>query len=186
MAPTVQTLLIENNPVDLANIRNYLQREAPHIVLSIADSLSVARDNLKTHSFDAVLLNHGVPDGTTHDFLTFIQNQAEPVVTIVLLNGDNYRLVSDFTQSGAHRTLIKGPGYWECLPALIEQAIQHNRLLAIQQAETLQMRQILDALQEGIVLLDAQSRVVFINKSVMNALDQSSDQARLKHCICPH
>src|SRR5689334_17032591 len=145
MAPTVQTLLIENNPEDLANTKDYFQRAAPHIALSIADTLSAARDSLNSQSYDAVLLNHDVPDGNAHDFLSYIQEHAAPTATIVLLNNGNYRLVSDFTEMGVNRTLIKGHGYWECLPALIEQAIQHNQLLASRQAETVQLRQILDA-----------------------------------------
>src|SRR5438105_2370541 len=132
MASTVQTLLINYTPDDLLSTQGFFQREAPHIALAVADSISLAKDTLGMQHFDSVLVNHAPPDSATLDFLTHLQNQVADVAAIILLPGNDYHLIENLIRNGAAATVIKGPGYWECLPVLIEQAIRHRQAIAIE------------------------------------------------------
>src|SRR5262249_24933031 len=177
MPAPVRALFVEDDPLDVAGTTSYLAQAAPHITLSVADSLSVAKDLLKKHTYEVIILDHSLPDGTGLDFLKFLHESKHEAAYIAVTDYENYQLINDALKHGATRILVKGHGYWECLPALIQQAIEHRRQLEVERNKWITLDGLANALEEAIVVTDQESRIKYLNRAMQQALNIDLENA---------
>jgi two-component system cell cycle sensor histidine kinase/response regulator CckA len=76
--------------------------------LKHADQLSTGREQLRTGTFDLILLDLSLPDSYGVDTFVKVRNQTPDVPIIVLSGLDNKSLTTRIMQAGAQDYLIKG------------------------------------------------------------------------------
>ncbi len=120
----MKILYVEDNPQDADLTRRELARSAPHIQLTIATSLSEAYTRLVAPAtYNLVLTDLRLPDGSGLDLLTTIREKALPVAVVILTGlGDEETAVAAL-KSGVDDYLIKRADYLSRLPQVLETAL---------------------------------------------------------------
>jgi len=117
-------LYVEDNPLDADLTRLTLAKQIPDAVLTVAETLAAALDALKgSVTFDIVLCDLRLPDGSGLDLLTHIrqQNLALPVVLLTGLGDEDTAVAA--LKAGADDYIVKRDGYMEELPLLLPAAL---------------------------------------------------------------
>ena len=125
----VQALLVEDEQADVEEITGCLESAAPYITLTVVSSLAAAKTALSGQTFDVIILDHTLPDGSGLDLLRHLQEISSDAVRIVTTEHGNYEYLVDALKQGAAKSLTKGDCYWQCLPLMIEQEMEFRRQL---------------------------------------------------------
>lgn len=122
----MKTLLVEDNPADARLIREML-KEAPRgsFQLQHVECLDAALHQLRSESFDVVLLDLGLTDSQGMHTLTAVQ-RASGVPIVVLTGFDNERFALDAVRAGAQDYLVKGRFNGELLIRTVRYALQRK------------------------------------------------------------
>jgi two-component sensor histidine kinase len=157
----IKVLLIEDNPGDVRLIREML-KDFKDITVEIdcVDRLDTGLKRLSKGSFDAVLLDLGLPDSQGLD--TFIKVHSEnPDVAIVVMTGlEDEELAVKTVQKGAQDYLVKGQVDSKLLSRALRYAVERKR------AE----KQIKASLREKEVLLQEVHHRVKNNMQIISSL----------------
>jgi len=87
-------LVVEDSPEFQSMIKSALGRT---LAVEICSSLSEARQKIKTHQFDLIILDAVLPDGSGFDFCSELQSQkATQKVPVIFLSGQN--VINDTVQ----------------------------------------------------------------------------------------
>ena len=121
-------MLIEDSLMDAELIRELLDDPGDDTVLTKADRLSSGLRLLEKDSFDAVLLDLGLPDSTGLDALTQIRLQAPELPVIVLTGLSDEALAVKAISMGAQDYLVKGDFDADSLHRSICYSIERQRL----------------------------------------------------------
>ena len=107
--PTLQLLLIEDNPGDADLVKDMLA-DASEITISIywANTLLAGLDRLAKGDIELVLLDVSLPDSHGLDGLNAIRIHAPDVPVVLLTGWDNESLALRAVQVGAQDYLVKG------------------------------------------------------------------------------
>ena len=124
MEPPAHILLIDDvNEMALTKV--VLEGALPYR-MTIARSVAEARAMLAAHSFDLVLVDYGLLDGTAYDLLDACAGQP----MIVIASAGEEEVAARAVQLGACDYLIKDPGrtYLKLLPWRVEIALRQVRM----------------------------------------------------------
>ncbi len=156
-------LLIEDNLGDARLIRAMLATKSAAFVLTHADRLSTGLALLLGSQFDAVLLDLSLPDA--HGLDTFDQANALAMnVPIIVLTGLNDEtLATEAIHRGAQDYLVKDNVNSDVLIRAIHYAVERNQLIIELQASESRFRKIITSSVDGIIVIDEQSKVCFVN-----------------------
>jgi two-component system, cell cycle sensor histidine kinase and response regulator CckA len=107
-APDRRVLLVEDNADHAEMIQTMLRVSQPPWLVEHAGSLAAAREQLRHRSFDAVLLDLGLPDSGGIDTATAVISEF-PAIPVVVLSalGDDQTAV-EAVRRGAQDFLVKG------------------------------------------------------------------------------
>src|SRR6266852_9394125 len=86
----VQALLVEDEQADVEGISGCLEDAAPHITLTVVSWLAAAKTALSGQSFDVIILDHTLPDGSGLDLLHHLQEIKSDAVRIDTTEHGNY------------------------------------------------------------------------------------------------
>lgn len=100
-------LLVEDNPGDVVLLRNYLEEAFPATTLTCARRLSEAVTTLAGGSFDAILLDLGLPDGSGLGVVETVAAAAPQTPVVVLTGMVDEEMAKLCLQAGAHDYLPK-------------------------------------------------------------------------------
>lgn len=137
-------LLIEDNEIDVEAVRRSFRRDQMSrvngsIEISVAHSLADAKPLLSSHSFHAILLDLGLPEGTGIDVLHQVLAMNLKIPIIILTGNEDDELGYEALRAGADDYLKKGAISAETLPRSVRYSIERNhRILAeaqLQQTE---------------------------------------------------
>jgi len=198
----IQVLLIEDNLTDQMGFKRFVKRNALNYDYQIANSVSEALSLLSTHSFDIVLADHALGDGTAFDVLPHI-----PSTPVIMITGnDNATIAVKALKAGASDYLTKDieSSYLELLPITIENALQaqaiknelekhreHLEVLVEQRTQELQAeiekRKAIEKqlrilaisfeTHESIVITNAQGSIIKVNKAFTTLTGYSAEEA---------
>ncbi|MEW5783071.1 MAG: putative bifunctional diguanylate cyclase/phosphodiesterase [Pseudomonadota bacterium] len=161
----MDVLIIEDNPGDARLVRLYLEEARSKDLLSAGrthhvDSLGEAREWLRQSTPTAILLDLALPDSVGHATLERITAHTE--ATIVVLTGqEDERLAEELIAAGAQDYLLKGEIDARTLARALRYACERKRA-----EERLKLSaQILDTAFEGIVVADADARIISVNRA---------------------
>jgi len=198
----IQVLLIEDNLTDQMGFKRFVKKNALNYDYQIASSVSEALSLLSTHSFDIVLADHALGDGTAFDVLPHI-----PSTPVIMITGnDNATIAVKALKAGASDYLTKDieSSYLELLPITIENALQaqaiknelekHRENLEVLveqrtrelQTEIEKRKEIEKQLRilaisfethESIVITNAQGSIIKVNKAFTSLTGYSAEEA---------
>ena len=170
-----RVLLVEDSPGDAGLIRNALcAGRLPLEVVWVA-SLSEATAHATSASPDCALLDLGLPDADGFEALDAMRRTA-PAMPVVVLTGDSdpQRGV-EAVKRGADDYLHKGDLSSRMLRQTVDFAIERRRArTALRRSESF-ARNVLAALGEGVLVHDAEGRLVTANAAAVDMLGRAFD-----------
>ncbi|HSI23420.1 MAG TPA: EAL domain-containing protein [Methylophilaceae bacterium] len=173
----MRVLLVEDNPGDARLLEFMLLEALPEYTLAKAASLQEATRQIRENDFDIILLDLSLPDSESKR--TFWQVYAEaPNVAIVIMTGlDDEAFASELVQAGAQDFLVKGSVDARWLARAMRYAIERKRA-----EERLRLAaQVFESTMEGIVITDAENRVVSVNPAFCAMTDFDSEEVTGHH-----
>jgi PAS domain S-box-containing protein len=176
-AAVVKVLLIEDNPGDARLIKELLAEEGvEQFTLAWADRLSTGLALLAEENPGAILLDLSLPDSFKLVTLEKVYAQASTVPILVLTGLDDESLGLEAMQNGAQDYLVKGQIDGHSLVRAIRYAIERKQAEeALRRSEEL-YRSVIAAMEEGIVMQDAEGVIQTCNNSAARMLGLSMDQ----------
>lgn len=154
-----ELLLIEDDPIDQMAFQRWEGSQSGAYHLAVADCLRDALILLRTRSFDLVLSDYRLPDGTAMEILAY---PCRSPVIVITGAGDEEVAVHSL-KAGALDYLIKDGGgrYLQNLAEVVENAIAKH------QAE--ELAQILSRaalnFARGILVTDGKGNMIFANEA---------------------
>lgn len=167
----IKTLLVEDNPGDARLVKEALiDAQDAQFELTHFDRLRPALEELKKTSFDIILLDLSLPDETGLKTLYRTHSEAPNIPIVVLTGLSDHELALKALQEGAQDYLVKGQVESDLLSRSIRYAIERAQILEARKESEEKYRSltddVLDSSMVGIFILDADNKVVWVNKSV--------------------
>ncbi len=170
-------LYLEDNPTDALLTRHLLEEEAGLVAdLEVVGSYSEARSRLETKTYDLILLDLLLPDYRGPESLIEFLNQSQELPPVIMLSAfDDVNTTHRFLSLGAEDFLNKKYLSGIQLVNVIRHAVvrrsyqrelrdQHAEMLRLQH-ENLLSQDIFNHCSDGIVVLDADSRIEYLNST---------------------
>lgn len=122
---SLSLLLVQNDPVHSIKLQNHLMSGLVDCGHTLATTIGQALDYVKQQSFDVVLTDHTLPDGSG---LTILHECPEIPVIYMIRSGEESCAVKAM-QGGASDYIIKdnSDAYLNLLPFTIRQVVEHHR-----------------------------------------------------------
>ena len=162
---SLRVLIIEDNLGDVRLLWDELvaPRGTGRLERVWAKSLGEALDLLQAGSFDAVVLDLGLPDSSGLDTLNMVQTQAPGVPVVVVTGLDDEALALQALQAGAQDYLVKGSASGKMVGRAVRYAVERKRteLVLARRASELQ------ALYETSLEINAQVNLPSLLQSVV-------------------
>jgi PAS domain S-box-containing protein len=154
-------LLIEDNERDAALIQTYLRRDGEAV--RRVDRLSAGLEIVRGEPVSEVLLDLNLPDSRGVDTLSKVL-EAAPTVPVVVISGlDDPQTVGRAMEAGARDYLVKARLDSETLRRVIGRARERPRTEADFRFTENRYRAVLEAMQEGLVAIDANGVITYVN-----------------------
>ena len=172
-------LVVEDNPGDARLVELYLHEDqaTPFRVLK-ADRLDRALAVLADDDIDVVLLDLSLPDSFGMDTLERLR-AASPLVPVVVLTGTNDEaLALQALRQGAQDYLVKGLGDGNLVRRAIFYAIERSHAAAALKRSESRFRALFTNAGIGVVLTDAQGRMVEANPAFLSMIGYSDQDLR--------
>ncbi len=173
----IKILLIEDNPGDARLVSEVLKEGsgfAPGSRLAYeiftADTLASGLDILTDNDINLVMLDLGLPDSQGLDTLSAIISEKADVAIIVLTVESNEEIGISAVKMGAQDYLFKGQVEPSHIVRSIRYAIERNAMeSALRKSEERYrslIQDVMDTSGVGMFILDADFRIVWINKAM--------------------
>ena len=172
-------LVVEDNPGDARLVELYLQEEvgASFTVLK-AERLVTALGILAARPVDVVLLDLSLPDSFGMATLERLR-AASPLVPVVVLTGTNDEaLALQALREGAQDYLVKGLGDGMLVRRAIFYAIERSMAAQALRRSESRFRALFANAGIGVVLADAEGRVVEANPAFLSMLGRAEAELR--------
>jgi HD-GYP domain-containing protein (c-di-GMP phosphodiesterase class II) len=108
VAKATRVLLVEDNVGDARLILEMIAESGESITLSQAETLIEALSELDASSYDAVILDLGLPDSQGMETFTRLRDAANEIAIIVLTGNVDKRAATEALERGAQDYLVKG------------------------------------------------------------------------------
>ncbi|MEW5867838.1 MAG: PAS domain S-box protein [Chloroflexota bacterium] len=143
------------------------------------ESIHLLWQRLETDSFDIVLLDYKLPDGTGLDALDQMQVRGYQIPVVMITGQGTERIAAQAIQRGAADYLIKSGDYLLTLPALIQKTIHAHQLQMSVQRSLEQIRyqaMLLNNVRDAIVVWDLSGLITYWNPGAVTLFGWSADE----------
>jgi diguanylate cyclase (GGDEF)-like protein/PAS domain S-box-containing protein len=162
--PTVQLLLVEDNPGDVRLLREmFREQDSQTIGLVHVDCLGAAEKYLSAETIQLVLLDLGLPDAQGLDAVRRIRAAAPRVPLIVLTGLDDESMALQTLQEGAQDYLIKGQIETRSLFRAVRYAIERKLTEEALFLEKELAQITLNCISDAIARTDRSGNITFLN-----------------------
>jgi signal transduction histidine kinase len=188
---TIRVLLIEDNPGDARLIQAYLVGNAktgPAATIFDLDHTSSLGEGLERvieGEYDILLLDLNLPDSRGLETFNRIHTAVPNVPVIVLTGLNDENLALQALQDGAQDYLIKGSVDTQLLARAIQYAIERQQVMRDLRETNLKLsesearfRKIIKASIDGIVILNRENEILFLNPSAEKLLGKGIAELR--------
>ncbi|MBN2183181.1 MAG: response regulator [Sedimentisphaerales bacterium] len=175
-----KVLLIEDDKIDQQAFKRLIRDENLDYNYTLAGTIAEAKSILDREEFDVIIADYLLRDGTAFDILDSLRDT--PV--IFATGAGNEKLAVKAMKAGAYDYLIKNPerSYLAVLPLIIKNAVNHANMqkevksyhenlegLVKERTEQLEAEKELlsvtfASITDGIIVVDANKRIVLFNK----------------------
>lgn len=178
-APTRRILLVEDDPAHAELIQRSLEAQNDFVV-SVAESLSAARDEVRRTPPDLVLSDYRLPDGEGVEIVD-IASGAFPVV--MMTSQGNERLAVQVMKAGVLDYVVKSMESFDALPRIVERAMREWALTRERRAAEMALkasearhRALFEQASEGILFLSKSLGLLSANASFARMHGHSVDE----------
>lgn len=176
---TLNLLLVEDDPSHVELARRAFEQS--DVMLTLASSLSEARQHLAGQTFDLIICDLFLPDGQGDALLSAAAGPLPLPVVLMTSHGDE-RIAVAALKAGALDYLVKTPAALLDLPRIAERALRERRLLierqqaeqALQQSERL-FRAMIERSSDGILIADRYGQIRYASPSTRNLMGYAID-----------
>lgn len=168
----IKVLLLEDSKGDMRLLEEFLAEESVRgtvFEITGAEYLEKALHLLDTSKFDVILSDLFLPDSEGLSTLAALCGRAPDTPVVVLTAFVNEETAIRSVHSGAQDYLVKKLITGEALARVIRYSIERKRVEMELRAAERRQRALLDAMDDLIVVLDADCRVVMSNLAFKNA-----------------
>lgn len=178
----LRILLIEDKCGDADLIKDMLREFGNNCQLLCVECLADGIELIKADSFDAILLDLGLPDSYGLDTLRRLMaaNPAAPV--IVLADLADKSVGRESAKAGAQDYLVKGQLDKNMLSRAIGYAIERRRSGELLRNAAKEWSASFDAMVDGISISDVDYTIIKANKSLCELLGKSENEVIGKNC----
>ena len=127
----MRVLYVEDSRVDADLTRHALARQAPEIALDIAGTLNDARQRLADGTYDLVLTDLKLPDGTGLELLGSIRSAGLGVPVVLVTGQGDMATAVNALKAGAQDYLVKGDDYLDGIAPLLREVLARSRRHAV-------------------------------------------------------
>ncbi len=163
---TTNVLLIEDNLGDARLVARLLERGSTRFEVAHVESLAQGLRKLAEGGFDVILLDLHLPDSHGLHTLTAVLRAARDLPVVVLTGLDDDELGMTAVHAGAQDYLVKGSADGPLLARSLHYAKERKRADRTIRELSRRNEVILTALGEGVIGLDIQGVVTFVNHAV--------------------
>ncbi len=160
----VRILLVDDDDIDREAIERYLFKIKFLCTIENAESKAIALDLLQKNSYDIVLLDYNLGDGTGLELMPYIRD-----VPVIFITGSGSEDIAVKAMSqGAYDYLIKDlPGnYTKVLPSTLQNVLKRKRAEKATTAAQEELDSILRTVPDIIYRLNNEGFITFISDSV--------------------
>lgn len=159
----VKVLLVEDNEYDARIVADLVGGLHDGFSLRTADTLQKAGDSDAAEPADVVLLDLNLPDSYGPDTLTRAKRLFSDRPIIVMTGFYEEQLGVDLIKRGAQDYLVKGKLTRDWLSYSVYYAIERARIEAQVRLRERHLREILEKIPEGFLVVRPDGRVLFVN-----------------------
>jgi len=124
----LRILLIEDNPTDAEYVEDLLEEsERNYFSIDVAERLSEGVERCDERSYDAILLDLGLPDSTGSETFETLSRHTPDVPIIILTGLEDRALGLELVRRGAQDYLVKGHFDYDRIERSIRYAIERMR-----------------------------------------------------------
>jgi len=163
-----KVLLIEDNKLDRMAFERFLEDEKLHYDYKAAQSISEAKEILKSNQFDIIVSDYSLGDGTALDILNSVKH-----IPIILITGAaDEQVAIEAWRAGTYDYLPKDldRNYLKAVPKTIEKAIKRKQLEDDLDRRQKNLEAIFDAAPIGMLLADENMVIGRANNTIKRML----------------
>jgi len=171
-----KVLLIEDDEVDRVAFKRLVEKEVLLYDYSLAGSVSEAKKILSSETFEAIIIDYNLGDGTAFDIFNLVNGTPFVIVT----GAGDEEIAVKAMKAGAYDYLIKdvNRNYLKVLPLVIEKAIlnkkRENHLKLLSYA--------IMSINDSIYFTDMENRILFVNNAFYKTYGYDAEDIIGKHC----
>jgi diguanylate cyclase (GGDEF)-like protein/PAS domain S-box-containing protein len=157
--PQIRVLVVDDDATDRAAFERFVKKAGLPYEYRLASSVAEATRELECQTFDVILTDYTLCDGTGLDVLARGGNAAG-----ILVSGTSDQKVAvQGMKAGAADYLVKDVGqqYLKLLPATIRAATEKAR----RESEVKMLSRALMSIGDAVYVTDSQDRITFVNRS---------------------
>ncbi|MEE9542518.1 MAG: diguanylate cyclase [Thermodesulfobacteriota bacterium] len=166
----VRILLVEQNSIHQLAFKLFMDKDETSYDYVIAGSLKEVCDIIETNTFDVIITDFQLGDGTALDILDL----AEGVPLIVTTGIDDQQTAVEAMKKGAYDYLVrdKDYNYIKVMPVLVENAIKRKRSEDLFSLLSHAMVSICDC----VYITDMTHKIVFVNNAFCETYGYSEEE----------
>jgi len=172
-AHLLRVLYAEHHASDIDLTRRHLARHAPYIHVDVVHNAPGIFQRLSERDrYHLLLLDYQLPGMNGLEVLKELDQVRELDLPVVLVTGrGSEEMAVQALRLGAADYLVKNPGYLYRLPSVLEDAYHRAQLAREQAALRLErdnLVNILDAMEDGVYIVDQQYDIQYVNPVLVN------------------
>jgi two-component system cell cycle sensor histidine kinase/response regulator CckA len=172
-------ILIVDDDIGQADMLREFLRISGFSAIEHVENIRDLWRRLKDHTYDIILLDYILPDGTGLDVLRQMPERDCQIPVVMVTGQGSERIAAQAIQNGATDYLIKTGDYLMTIPALIDKTLQAQRLKLSMQRSLEQIRYqalLLNNVRDAIVVWDIAGQINYWNPAASNLFGWNSEE----------
>ncbi|MDH5721421.1 MAG: ATP-binding protein [Spirochaetia bacterium] len=155
----ISLLLVEDESIDAMAYKRFIDEHSLNYSLDIVESALQAKNILNKKSYDIIISDYRLGDGTAMDVLKYTK---ETPVIISTASGSE-EIAVEALRAGASDYLIKdvSGNYLKMLPVTVDKILKQKE----SQRHELMLSQVLKDMGDSVIILDQDRKIIFVNAS---------------------
>jgi PAS domain S-box-containing protein len=170
-----KVLIIEDNQIEQRMFERFIENHSLQYDYLIAGSVSDAQHALNSDSFDIVITDHDLGDGTAFDIL----DSAKDTPVIVVTGAGDEETAVKVWKAGAYDYLVKdvNQSYLKAIPKTVENAINHK----IMEKKLQLLSGAVMSTEDSVYITDMKGTIIFVNKAFCKTYGYTEEEIVGKH-----
>ena len=189
MNKSLKILLVEDDLGDADLTEELLLDSSVVFEIENATCLSEAADKINNETFDAILLDLGLPDSQGMETIRSIREVAQNIPIVVQTGNHDKQTGLDAIKEGAQDFVVKGETSGDSLSRILSFAIERGHFNKQLKESKEAISTLLEAVEVGIIVVDTETKKIkTANPYACSFFGKEKEQIEGKSChsvICP-